>query len=210
MLGKCSSGWWCKHITRLTSGYYGSCGETPLRCLIEEYFIHAFQLPVSNEDSKSSRRRHRRHFLKSFHWVKHLQDNLRSALGAQQFGGLGLFWGDTNEGEVPLPPLDHLLGGNHLQKLQWGPRKCPLDTFPVINQAFSFQMTSGQSYSSFEILKISPSDWPLLLKSSGLSNLLPSSKSLCWHRRKPLITWVTVVLRLNKLLIKLEKLSSRW
>lgn len=34
----------------------------------------------------------------------------------------------------------------------------PLDTFSVINQAFSFQMTSGQSYSSFETLKISPSD----------------------------------------------------
>lgn len=76
MLVKCSSGWWYKHTTHLVSDDHGSRGGTSLWCLPEGYFIHTFQLPMSKEDSKPSKRKQHRHFLKSLHWAKHLQDNL--------------------------------------------------------------------------------------------------------------------------------------
>lgn len=75
-LVKCLSGWWWKHTTHLMSDDHGSRGGTLLRCLPEGYFIHTFRLPMSKEDSKPSKRRQHRPFLKSLHWAKHLQDNL--------------------------------------------------------------------------------------------------------------------------------------
>lgn len=88
MLVKCSSGWWCKHTTHLVSGDHSSRGRTPLRWLLDGYFTHTFQLPMTKEDSKPSKRRQHRHFLKSLHWAKHLQDNLRELwdLGSVGFG----------------------------------------------------------------------------------------------------------------------------
>lgn len=84
-------------------------------------------------------------------------------------GELVCFKESINEdGEVALPHPVHLAWRRPLAKASMRPKKVLslMHAFIVINQAVSFQTISGQPYSSFEILKILPTDWLLLLKSS--------------------------------------------
>lgn len=50
--------------------------ELHLGVFLKDILYTSFKLPMSKEDSKSSRRRQHRHFLKPLYQAKHLQDNL--------------------------------------------------------------------------------------------------------------------------------------